>query len=107
MTALSDHPSCWSIDGARGIESEDVENEESSDDESDVQEGPVGSSLPRANYSLSLAYREFLKFLESGCAGSPLQGYPAVLVILSTIPKSVRSEIAIITMCSNHLPRYF
>jgi len=31
-----------------------------------------------------------LQFLELGCGGSPLQGYPAVIVILSSIPPSVR-----------------
>jgi hypothetical protein len=30
-----------------------------------------------------------LQFLELGCGGSPLQGYPAVIVILSSIPPSV------------------
>lgn len=36
-----------------------------------------------------VAYREFLQFLELGCSGSPHQGYPAVVVIVSTIPFSV------------------
>lgn len=39
----------------------------------------------------SEAYREFLQFLELGCAGSPVDGYPTVLVVLSTIPSSVCS----------------
>ncbi|KAF8624962.1 hypothetical protein AX15_005604 [Amanita polypyramis BW_CC] len=83
---LRDYPSCWSIDGAKGVESEDAENEERSNDESDVQGEPT---RPSPYYSSSLAYREFLRFLESGCSGSPLQGYPTVLVILSTIPRSM------------------
>jgi len=37
----------------------------------------------------STAYSEFLQFLELGCSGAPLHGYPAVVVILSTIPSSV------------------
>ncbi|KAG6901384.1 hypothetical protein C0995_012648 [Termitomyces sp. Mi166 len=37
----------------------------------------------------SMAYREFLGFLERGCNASPVQGYPAVVVILSTIPSSI------------------
>ena len=38
------------------------------------------------------AYREFLQFLELGCYGSPVQGYPTILIIVSTIPPSVCSS---------------
>jgi hypothetical protein len=40
----------------------------------------------------SPGFTDFLQFLELGCGGSPLQGYPAVLVILSSIPPSVRNN---------------
>lgn len=36
-----------------------------------------------------MAYDEFLDFLKLGCGGSPRQGYPAVLVIVSTVPNEV------------------
>lgn len=36
------------------------------------------------------AYREFLQFLQLGCYGSPIQGYPVIVVVLSTIPTEVR-----------------
>lgn len=39
---------------------------------------------------VSLAYEEFRQFLELGCMGSAVQGYPAIIIILSTIPPSVR-----------------
>lgn len=69
-------------------EAEGDENDESSEDENGGQE----ASKKLTHSMTSSAYREFLSFLGSGCAGSPLQGYPAVLVILSTIPKTVRLE---------------
>lgn len=39
----------------------------------------------------SAAYAEFLTFLGLGCNGSPIQGYPTLLVILSTMPEQVRN----------------
>ncbi|KAG8876133.1 hypothetical protein FRB98_007445 [Tulasnella sp. 332] len=36
-----------------------------------------------------VAYEEFLAFLKLGCRGSPRQGYPAVLIITSTLPPEV------------------
>ena len=89
LTPLTtDHPSCWVVDSVR--EGEGDQNDESSEDEKDgaKSERPTHPMT----YGTSSAYREFLSFLGSGCAGSPIQGYPAVLVILSTIPKNVRPE---------------
>lgn len=82
----TDHPSCWVVDSVR--EAEGDENDESSEEEGGKSEKPAH----RMTYSTSSAYREFLSFLGSGCAGSPIQGYPAVLVILSTIPQNVRPK---------------
>lgn len=61
----------------RGID--DVE------DEADDQ----GQGLLEENRQNSGAYQEFLQFLELGCSGAPIQGYPTVVIILSTIPPSV------------------
>ncbi len=74
-----------------GREAEGDENDESSEDENDGQ-GTSEKPTRSMTCGSSSAYREFLNFLGSGCSGSPLQGYPAVLVILSTIPKTVRPE---------------
>lgn len=68
-------------------ENEGDGDEDSDDDEDDQIKAPAPSNTPK----VSQAYREFLQFLELGCSGSPIQGYPAILVILSTIPPSVRS----------------
>lgn len=35
------------------------------------------------------AYTEFLRFLELGCSGSPVEGYPLILIVLAGMPKSV------------------
>ena len=37
----------------------------------------------------SSAYQEFLQFLQLGCYGSPTQGYPAIILVLSSIPSTV------------------
>lgn len=42
---------------------------------------------------MSAAYAEFQSFLSLGCNGSPAQGYPTILVILSTIPSEVGYEV--------------
>lgn len=41
------------------------------------------------------AYAEFLTFLSLGCNGSPIHGYPTLIVILSTIPKKARNQFPI------------
>ena len=85
LTPLTtDHPSCWAVDSVR-----EAEGDESSEGEKD---GAKSEKPTHLIHGTSSAYREFLSFLGSGCAGSPIQGYPAVLVILSTIPKNVRPE---------------
>lgn len=82
---------------------EDDDESDKSDDEDDHEheqedlidqkDDSMDSKDSKTNESTqphSIAYREFLHFLELGCNGSPSQGYPAVVIILSTIPSSVR-----------------
>ena len=69
-----EYPQCWELD-ARFLP--DVDESES--------ESEAGSTLPP-----SAAYKDFLRFLELGCRGSPKQGYPALVIVLSTIPHPVR-----------------
>ncbi|KAG7097872.1 hypothetical protein E1B28_005184 [Marasmius oreades] len=66
---LKEFPQSWKIE----VESE-------SDDEDEEE------NKPSRQLRSSLAYAEFLQFLQSGCGGSPIQGYPTVVIILSTIP---------------------
>lgn len=64
----------------------DSESERGSDDD-DVTDVPT--EPPPNGQPTSEAYTEFLQFLELGCSGSPVEGYPLVLVVLAGIPKSV------------------
>ena len=92
-------PQSWTLDdikkdeGDGGSESE-VEND---DEPQHAAKTVAPSSLPQKQ--VSQAYIEFLRFLQLGCSGSPLQGYPTVMIILSTIPSSVRS-LFLNTRCS-------
>ena len=95
-------PNAWELE--RALNDNDDNNETKGDEpdpdlDSDGEEcdtedtNTKAKKLPPARAQSSLrplcAYEEFLRFLESGCAGSPLQGYPAVIVVVSTIPSSV------------------
>lgn len=72
---LKDHSNAWEL-ADRVI----VEGDGSSDEDDDEQHPP--SLKPRP------VYDEFLQFLQLGCSGSPIQGYPTVVIIISTIPSS-------------------
>lgn len=85
-----EYPTCWVVEGEEDGHESDAE-EDSSDDE-DAPKMPEKKTVPTMTAGPSPAYREFLQFLELGCSGSPVQGYPAVLIILSTIPSSVRTS---------------
>ena len=88
-------PQSWTLDdikkdGGDGDSESEVENDE--DEPQQAAKTVTSSSLPQKQ--VSQAYLEFLQFLQLGCSGSPLQGYPTVMIILSTIPSSVRSSIS-------------
>ena len=85
-----EYPQSWTLDDIKKDEGDEgSESEVENDDElQHAAKTVTPSSLPQ-NQS-SQVYREFLQFLQLGCSGSPLQGYPTVMIILSTIPSSVR-----------------
>lgn len=109
---VTDYSQAWTIDvdsasrgyndldvnitGTEGDDSDfDSDAESESDPESDT-DGDSGNDVANATTEplpngqpMSEAYTEFLQFLELGCAGSPIEGYPLVLVVLAGIPKSV------------------
>ena len=70
--SVADFPQSWVLDQVDGDEGSDSEDESSKA----VRKPPE-------------AYHDFLQFLELGCSGSPVQGYPTVVIVLSTIPPSV------------------
>ncbi|CAE6527519.1 unnamed protein product [Rhizoctonia solani] len=67
------------------------------DNDDDSEDGAMETTTDRAASSQStttygqLAFSDFLHFLELGCQGSAIQSYPAVVVVLSTIPESIFS----------------
>ncbi|KAG6896299.1 hypothetical protein C0992_009252 [Termitomyces sp. T32_za158] len=85
---LKEFPNAWELERAHDYSKD--QGEEDSDDESS-ERGVEAEKLdmdPTATKQ-SAAYQEFLRFLELGCSGSPLQGYPTVVIIVSTIPSSI------------------
>jgi hypothetical protein len=78
LNYIAEFPFAWEFESKPVIQ----------DDNED--EPQVDEDFPKNNPSAkSQAYCELLTFLEQGCSGSPLQGYPIVIIILSTIPSSV------------------
>jgi E3 ubiquitin-protein ligase listerin len=69
---------------------EDEAGEEGGDsDDEKISTNKVVDDSPRT----SIAFRDFLQFLELGCGGSPIEGYPTIIIILSTIPSTVKLSI--------------
>lgn len=68
---------------------------EEEEEEGEPPPPPPPPPIPQPSAQLdspppSAAYLSFLHFIERGCAGAPVQGYPAVLVVFATVPLSVR-----------------
>jgi hypothetical protein len=85
--------SAWTLVGTDKAEDrdEDDSNSDDSDEETNDDTPQPQKAKPADFPSRSIAYREFLQFLELGCSGSPSQGYPTIVIILSTIPSPVRT----------------
>ncbi len=86
----AEYPNSWTLDADSEKEDGD-EDEDSENDDDDAPKAPPSKPSATALATPSQVYVEFLQFLATGCSGSPAQGYPAVLIILSTIPTSVRA----------------
>ena len=95
----SENPSAWELDmltdrfSSMGLTNRHGNLTDSSDDESigssedELERAhPDGGSALQLPETRSTAYREFLQFLELGCYDTPVQSYPAIVVVLSTIP---------------------
>ncbi|KAJ3517521.1 hypothetical protein NLJ89_g467 [Agrocybe chaxingu] len=76
---LKQLPESWNLRAKKTLH--DDEDDSGSEADEDHTDSP--STGP------SQAYQEFLQFLQLGCSGSPIQGYPAVVVVVSTIPPSL------------------
>ncbi|KAI0711424.1 hypothetical protein C8Q76DRAFT_677774 [Earliella scabrosa] len=91
LVFLKEHPNAWLLEAEGDKEDEDEDDESDHDDDNAAKPPPTRPSTT-ALTSPSEAYAEFLQFLATGCSGSPTQGYPTVILILSTIPSSIISS---------------
>ncbi|KAK7439775.1 hypothetical protein VKT23_017349 [Stygiomarasmius scandens] len=83
----------------RQTEGREEEEEEENEDGEDGEDGEEETTNAKGEKDIrrqlvSLAYLDFLQFLQLGCSGSPIQGYPTVVIILSTIPSEVLASTA-------------
>ena len=87
----ADYPRAWEIDTAFDPQKANQSGSDEEDDGSSVEEEANVQAVPTqvGKDRRSPGFASFLQFLELGCGGSPLQGYPAVIIILSSIPPSV------------------
>jgi hypothetical protein len=77
-------------DSGSGSESEkDDDDEEFADAQEDASAELSPAQQPKKPCHSSQAYTEFLQFLELACSGSPVEGYPMVLIVAAGIPESV------------------
>ncbi|TCD68845.1 hypothetical protein EIP91_009559 [Steccherinum ochraceum] len=88
---IREFPNSWELEASAHEQDDDADDEGSASEDEDASEPAVQHKQPPA--SISKAYPEFLQFLELGCGGSPVQGYPAVLIILSTIPPRILASV--------------
>lgn len=93
----AEFPNAWEL------EREEINEGEG---ESESEDSHVEESKPAPRVKPSVGYAEFLRFLERGCSGSPLQGYPTIVVIISTIPSSVCAAYLDILYTSEPCPRF-
>ncbi|KZS97217.1 hypothetical protein SISNIDRAFT_482151 [Sistotremastrum niveocremeum HHB9708] len=81
---LSKFPQSWTVPPRVN------EDADADDSESDTEHHTdVPSKHDRHPHDEKAAYREFLEFLELGCGGSPLQGYPTIMIVISTLPSRI------------------
>lgn len=92
---IPEFPGAWELERVHDY------TEDRSDDSDSDADNEEGDSEPPKVFSprSSAAYSDFLQFLELGCAGAPVQGYPTVIIILSTIPSSVRAVGCLFRSC--------
>ncbi|KZV76793.1 hypothetical protein PENSPDRAFT_645898 [Peniophora sp. CONT] len=97
LTFLKEFPSAWEIEALEDRERDQQqlsdndsgdEDEDPSEDEDSKEPRPATNGSPSIPKT-STAFSDLLQFLELGCAGAPVQGYPTVLIILTTIPTSI------------------
>ncbi|KDN48410.1 hypothetical protein RSAG8_03002, partial [Rhizoctonia solani AG-8 WAC10335] len=77
--------------GTSGQGEVDGDSDDNSEDTTTEMTMDLATSSRSTTTYGGLAFSDFLRFLELGCQGSAIQSYPAVVIVLSTIPESVFS----------------
>ncbi|KAJ3992694.1 hypothetical protein F5050DRAFT_1579091 [Lentinula boryana] len=98
---LKDNPEAWQWEieytasqmnvprQSKDIDAESGSGSGSESDSPDAENENIAGKTFVPSPAASRAYQSLLSFLERGCNGSPIQAYPAIVIILSTIPSSI------------------
>lgn len=91
--STADLPRAWEIDASFELHQTNKSESDEEDGGFDAREEPKiqPASVPVPKDRRSPGFANFLQFLELGCGGSPIQGYPAVILVIFSIPSSVRT----------------
>ncbi len=89
LMIITGYPHAWEIEASSDDDNDVDEDSEDEDDAGKIKVSTLKNQVVENKIIVSHAYEEFRQFLELGCMGSPVQGYPAVVIVLSTIPPSV------------------
>lgn len=81
---FAEFPDTWELSSPDDDDEDDIEEEAAGDD--------TASPTPEAVKNKTFpTYESFLAFLQSGCRGAAVQSYPLLVILLSTLPESVRA----------------
>ncbi|KAG8958385.1 hypothetical protein FRC03_009184 [Tulasnella sp. 419] len=85
---LNKYPKAWILDAGSSTPPNQTQDDEGDEDEENEDEDEEENQIASKELK-SISYVEFLEFLRLGCGGSPVQSYPIIIVVLSTIPRQV------------------
>ncbi|KAG8794615.1 hypothetical protein FRC12_023113 [Ceratobasidium sp. 428] len=88
LALITKYPEVWST---RALASHGQDDDETSDSEvegEDLAPTPTPTDTQNVLPGQS-AYLDFLNFLQLGCLGSGVQSYPAIVIVLSTLPSTI------------------
>ncbi|KAG9125401.1 hypothetical protein FRC07_007760 [Ceratobasidium sp. 392] len=97
---LTAYPEVWSIPPPT-LQGREEDEASDSEDEGDDTAAADAQAETQAVLPGQAAYTDFLSFLQMGCLGSAVQSYPAIVIVLSTIP------FTILPYDNDYLERFF
>ncbi|KAG8744954.1 hypothetical protein FRC10_009189 [Ceratobasidium sp. 414] len=89
LALVTTSPEIWSTPSTASLPSRD--DDETSSSEDDANDAPPLHATEAVSTILpgQAAYIDLLNFLQLGCLGSGVQSYPAIVIVLSTLPPTV------------------